>query len=250
VIAEQRLGDEHDRGFIGVGSPEPGTGGEQRQRRRNGHGNHGKARGRVWPGDAGAHQDGGDWDQDSLRSEARCERRAQDGGSDRAAPRRFADTGGTEQSSHCQIKEDRKEKVCGEDVPEQQQARIRRHEDDRHEPTGVARRRLGGCCKRQNHHGPRRLLQAHHRPEAASERERHRQERRIAGIAPTRHGRPSGLERAKRRFREGRRVAPDDRDRRPERHGDRHQQRGPRHHGPWRREPDAAQGGGYARCTR
>ena len=172
----------------------------ERQRRRDGHGNHGKARGRVWPGEAGAHQDGGDWDQDSLRSEARRERRAQDGGSDRVAPRRFADAGGNEQSSHCQIEEDRKEKLCGEDVPEQQQARIRRHEDDRHEPTGVARRRLGGCCKRQHQDDPRRLLQAHHRPEVASERERHGQERRVARIAPTRHGRPSGLERAKRRI--------------------------------------------------
>ena len=75
-----------------------------------------------WPGEAGAHQDGGDWDQDSLRSEARRERRAHDGGSDRVAPRRFADAGGNEQSSHCQIEEDRKEKLCGEHVPEQQQA--------------------------------------------------------------------------------------------------------------------------------
>src|SRR5947209_17545537 len=33
------------------------------------------------------------------------------------------------------------------------------------------------------------ILQAHHRPEVASERERHRQERRVARIAPTRHGR-------------------------------------------------------------
>jgi hypothetical protein len=73
-----------------------------------------------------------------------------------------------------------------------------------------------------------------------SECEGHGQERRVARIAPTRHGRPSGLERAKRGFHEGRRVAPDDRDRRPERHGDRHQQRGPRQHGPWPREPDAA----------
>ncbi len=167
VIAEQCLGDEHGRSLVGVGSPEPGTGGEQRQRHRDGDGNHGTARGRVWLGEADTHQDGGDWDQDSLRPEARRERRAQDGGSDRAAPRRFADAGGNEQSSHCQIEEDRKEKFCGEDVPKQQQARINRHEDDRHKPTGVARRRLGGCCKRQNQDSPRRLLQAHHRPEVA-----------------------------------------------------------------------------------
>jgi len=86
------------------------------------------------------------------------------------------------------------------------------HQDDRHQPAGVTRRRLGGCCKRQYQDDPRRLLQAHHRFEAASEPERHGQERRVARIAPTRHGRPSGLEREKRRFHKGRRVAPDDRD--------------------------------------
>ena len=39
------------------------------------------------------------------------ERSAQDGGSDRTAPRRFAEAGGNEQSSHCQIEEDRKQKL-------------------------------------------------------------------------------------------------------------------------------------------
>ena len=117
-------------------------------------------------------------------------------------------------------------------------------------PGGVARRRLGGCCKRQHQDCPRRLLQVHHRLEAATERERHGEECRVARIAPTRHGRPSGLKRAKRRFHEGGRVAPDDRDRRPERHDDRHQQRGPRQQSPWPLGSDAAQGGGSARCTR
>src|SRR5258705_2325050 len=116
-------------------------------------------------------------DQHSLRFEARRECCTQDGGCDRAAPRRSADAGGNEQSSHCQIEEHRKEKVCGEDVPEQQQARIRRYEDNRHEPSGIARRRLGGCCKCQDQNGPRRLLQPHHRTEVTSERERHGQER-------------------------------------------------------------------------
>ena len=62
----------------------------------------------------------------------------------------------------------------------------------------------------------------------------------------TRHGRPSSVERAKRRFQEGRRVAPDDRHRRPERHDDRYQQRGPRQHSPSPRKPDSAQEGGSA----
>jgi hypothetical protein len=41
-----------------------------------------------------------------------------------AQHRVVADASGNEQSSHCQIDENRKEKVCGENVPEQQQARI------------------------------------------------------------------------------------------------------------------------------
>ena len=67
-------------------------------------------------------------------------------------------------------------------------------------PAGVARRRLGGCCKRQHQDCPRRLLQLHHRSGAATERERHGEECRVARIAPARHGRPSGLKRAKRRI--------------------------------------------------
>ena len=63
--------------------------------------------------------------------------------------------------------------------------------------------------------------------------------------ASTGHNRPSGLERLKRGFHEGRRVAPDHWDRRPERHDDRHQQRGPRQHGP--RGLDVAHGGDCAR---
>jgi hypothetical protein len=35
VVAEQRLGDEHGRGLVGVGSPEPGTGGDERQQSRS-----------------------------------------------------------------------------------------------------------------------------------------------------------------------------------------------------------------------
>jgi hypothetical protein len=135
-------------------------------------------------------------------------------------------------------------------VPEQQQARIHSHKDDRHESSGIARRRLGGCCKYQDQDNPRRLLKPHHRTEVTSERERHGQEHRVTRIAPTRHRRPSGLERKKRRFHEGRRVAPDNRDCRPERNDDRHQQHGPRQYGPWPRRADAAQRGGSARCTR
>jgi hypothetical protein len=87
-------------------------------------GNHDKADGRVRPGEVDAHQDGGDRDQDCLRSEGRRERRAKDGGSDHEAPCCFANAGGNQQSSRCQTEEDRKE-LCGEDVLEQQQAGIR-----------------------------------------------------------------------------------------------------------------------------
>jgi len=45
---------------------------------------------------------------------------------------------------HRQIDEDRKAKLCGEPLPEQQQARSS-HEDDRHDPPALLVRRLG-CC--------------------------------------------------------------------------------------------------------
>jgi hypothetical protein len=37
LVAEQCLGDEHGRGLVGVGSPEPGTGGDERQQSRSAH---------------------------------------------------------------------------------------------------------------------------------------------------------------------------------------------------------------------
>src|SRR6516164_5770467 len=54
------------------------------------------------------------------------------------------------------------------------------------------------------------------------------------------------------RFQKGRRVAPDDRDRRPERHDDRYQHRGPRQHSPSPPKPDSTQEAGstfYARWS-
>ena len=125
--------------------------------------------------------------------------------------------------------------------PEQQQARIDRHQDDRHQRGGVARRCLGGCCERQHQDDPCRLLQTHHRPEVASECECDGEKRRVTWIAPPATvGLPASSV-CSAEFHEGRCVAPDDRDRRPERYDYRHQQRSPNQHRPRPRRPDAAQ---------